>query len=205
MITAAEMRRLERYATSRGIMPQELMENAGKQVFQVVKNKYLHDKMHVVVFAGEGNNGGDGFVAARHFAERCPTVVLFFGSPDKLSEESLENYELLKKKVTVVNISKHQDVHKFRFQTNLEYLFIDALIGTGLKNKVQDSFAIDYFNQQKGIKVSVDVPSGLHPDTGEAGKICDCDLIVTFHDLKTGLEKFKEKTVVVDIGIPEHK
>ena len=63
--------------------------------------------------------------------------------------------------------------------------------------------AIDYYNNLSGIKIAVDLPSGLDPDTGEIhDKMCEVNLIVTFHDLKYGLEQYQQKTVVVDIGIP---
>ena len=206
MITSQQMRQLERKAAQHGITYSELMENAGKEVFYAVKDQYDLTDKRVVVFCGPGNNGGDGFVAARYFAEHCPAIVLFFGSKEKLSEEAFEQYEQVKNRANVIVIRTREDLQKFHFQEHLSFIFIDALLGIGIKGTVEDPIAagIDLFNSTKGIKVAIDIPSGVNPDTGEIlGTACKVDYIVTFHDLKPGLEKFQDKTVIVDIGIPE--
>jgi len=60
-------------------------------------------------------------------------------------------------------------------------------------------------NDSKAYKIAVDIPTGLNPDTGEIiDKAVNADLVITFHDIKNGLEKLKDKTVIVDIGIPEN-
>lgn len=205
MITSQQMRQLERKAAQHGITSSELMENAGREVFLAVKEQYDLVGKRVVLFCGSGNNGGDGFAAARYFADHCPVIILFFGSKDKLSEEALEQYELVKTKANVIVIKTGDDLQKFHFQEHLSFIFIDALLGIGIKGVVEDPIAagIDFFNSTKGIKVAVDVPSGINPNTGEVqGIACQVDCIVTFHDLKQGLEQFQDRTVVVDIGIP---
>ncbi|MEW5896235.1 MAG: NAD(P)H-hydrate epimerase [Nanoarchaeota archaeon] len=209
MITSQQMQDLEKKAADKGISVEQLMENAGKQVFSVTKEKYDLTNKHIIVFAGSGNNGGDGFVAARYFAGECPVVVLFFGKEEKLSAEAKLNYNRIKNKVNIIKVNiikieNKNDLGKFRLQKNLDYIFIDALLGTGVKGELKEpiSFGIDYFNSLPGIKVAVDIPSSLDPDSGEIhDKACEVDLIVCFHDLKVGLEKFKEKVVVVDIGL----
>ncbi len=205
MITVNQMRILERFAQKKGIFPVDLMENAGKQVYAIIKEKYDLLGKHIIVFAGAGNNGGDGFVAARHLAEECRVVVLFFGEEEKLTEEAQENYERIKDHVNIVNITKKEDLEQFHIQNDLQLILIDALLGTGVNGTIREpvSLGIEYFNSLKGIKVAVDIPSGLNADTGVIeDKACNADLIITFHDLKMGLEKYKEKTVVADIGIP---
>lgn len=206
MITVKQMRELERKAISRGILPEELMENAGRKVFEVVKGKIDLRNKHVVVFAGTGNNGGDGFVAARYFAEHFPVVILLFGEKGDLTEESLVQYELVKRKATIVKIKEKQELDLFHFQKGLEYVFIDALLGIGTDNSMirePIASAIDHFNSLEGVKIAVDIPSGMNADTGDvADKACKVDMIVTFHDIKAGMEAVKDKTVIVDIGIP---
>ncbi len=208
MITTQQMRELEDKAYARGISVQELMENAGRAVFEVVRERYiLSPQTCVVIFAGQGNNGGDGFVAARYFAEYCPVIVLFFGEKGKLLEGAAENYDRILKKVTVVKIKNNSSLEKFQFQKDFELILIDALLGTGLQGPIREPLAsgIDFFNALPGVKVAVDVPSGVNSDTGEVQeKSCQVDVIVSFHDVKTGLaavEELREKTVVVDIGI----
>lgn len=200
------MKKLEAEAVQQGISIEELMENAGKQVFETVKEKYDLDGKRVVIFAGQGNNGGDGFVAARYFSEEVSVIVLFFGDKEKLSEEARVNLEKIEEKINIVDVKKKEDLDKFHFQNDLKFIFIDALLGTGVKGAVREplSLGIDLFSSLEGIKVAVDLPSGLDPDTGEVhDKCCNVDLIVCFHDLKVGLENFKDKVVVVDIGIPD--
>ncbi len=205
MITARQMKELEEYAAEQGIKASDLMENAGKAVFETVREKYDLDGKRIVVFCGPGNNGGDGFVAARYFAGEFPTLIFFFGEKSCLSEESLENYEKVRKKVNIIPVRDKKYLEQFQFQEGLEFVFIDALLGTGVKGGLREpiSFAIDFFNSLPGLKIAVDIPSGLDPDTGGGEKVCQVDLIVCFHELKIGLEKYRRKTVVVDIGIPK--
>jgi NAD(P)H-hydrate epimerase len=201
------MRELEEYALSKDISIAELMENAGRGVFRAIREKYELTDQRVVIFCGTGNNGGDGLVVARYFHEKhFPVVVLLFGPKESLSDESRDNYEKLKKQVNVLFILTPEELSKFRFQPHHKLLLIDAMLGIGAKGMVREPIAsvIELFNSISGIKVAVDLPSGLNADTGEVlGKMCECDFIVTFHDIKVGLEKFREKVKVVDIGIPK--
>ena len=203
MITIKEMKVLEEQAVQQGISIEDLMENAGKAVFETVKEKYDLDGRQVVIFCGQGNNGGDGFVAARYFAEETNVLVLFFGDKEKLSEEAEVNYNKIKG--MVIKIRDQKELEEFHFQDK-DYIFIDALLGTGISGLVREPFssAIDLFNSINAEKIAVDIPSGLDADTGDVlDKACVVDLIVCFHDLKKGLEIHKDKTVVVDIGIPD--
>jgi hydroxyethylthiazole kinase-like uncharacterized protein yjeF len=206
MITSQGMKKLEANAIQAGISVLELMENAGKAVSNVIKEKFTLDDKNVIIFCGSGNNGGDGFVAARHLAKVCSVIVLFFGYKEKLSEEAREHYRKIDGKINIIEINKEEDLKTFHFQEDLDFILVDALLGTGIDRKIYDpiSLGIDLFNSLKGFKVAVDLPSGINPDTGSiADKSCDADLVVCFHELKHGLEKLKEKTVVVGIGIPK--
>lgn len=206
MITITELRELEEQALEQGRTVEELMENAGKQVYLTAKKRCGLDGKHILIFCGSGNNGGDGFVAARYFAQYHPVVVLLFGDKKKFSVPTQKMYDAIKKKVNVFSITERKELDAFHVQLNHGLVLIDALLGIGSKGALRDliSFAIDYFNSLEGFKVAVDVPSGLNPDTGEIQeKSCQVDLIVTFHDMKPGLEQFAEKTVVVDIGLPK--
>lgn len=200
------MRELEQYAFTKDISISKLMENAGKQVYRTIADRYELDGKRIVLFCGTGNNGGDGLVTARYFAANgFPTVVLLFGHKDNLSEDAQEKYDLVKKQVNILPIIKKQDLSKFKMQPHLSFVFVDALLGIGAKGMVHEPIAsgIELFNSLSGTKIAVDVPSGLNADTGEIlGKSCECDLIVTLHDIKAGLEKLQDKTVIVDIGIP---
>ncbi len=207
MITTSELRDLEEQALEQGMTIEELMENAGKQVYLATKKRYELDGKHILIFCGTGNNGGDGLVTARYFAKKHPVVVLLFGDKDKFSAATQKNYDAIKKKVNVLQITERKELDSFHVQPNHGLVLIDALLGIGGKGNLRDpiSFAVDYFNSLEGFKVAVDVPSGLNPDTGEVQeKMCQVDLIMTFHDMKPGLEQFAEKTVVVDIGLSQN-
>ena len=203
MITTTQLRQLEEQAELQGVSAEELMDNAGEQVYLAVRKRCdLRDK-RIIIFAGQGNNAGDGFVAAGHFVKDNSVLIFFFGHKEKLSEAALENYEKVRKKVNIIPIHQQEDLAYFHVQDSLQLVLIDALLGIGATGAPREPIAtgIEYFNSLLGFKVAVDVPSGINPDTGEIpGKVCDVDLIVTFHDLKTGLEQFADKTVVVDIG-----
>ncbi len=207
MITSTSLRELEEQALEQGISIEELMENAGKQVYLATKKKCELDGKHILIFCGSGNNGGDGLAAARYFTKVCPVVVLLFGDKNKFSVATQKNYDAFKKKVNVLQITERKELNNFHVQQNHGLVLVDALLGIGGKGALRDpiSFAIDYFNSLDGFKVAVDVPSGLDPDTGEVQeKMCQSDLIVTFHDMKPGLEQFAGKIMVVDIGLPKN-
>jgi len=195
MISSQEMRELE----ERSPIPRSiLMENAGKAVYQVIKQRFdLKDKK-ILVVSYHGNNGGDGFVAARYLCDEAETDVLFIGEESRINKEAKTNFK------------KIEYNEKIQFLTDDEVDFdnydiiIDAILGIGIQGRLnrEISAVIDNVNNSKAYKVSVDIPTGLDPDTGYiADKCVNADLIVTFHDMKNGLEKFKEKTIVVDIGL----
>ena len=197
MISSQDMRILEAKSSIPRFI---LMENAGKAVYQIIKQKFdLKDKK-ILVVCYHGNNGGDGFVAARHLCDEAETDVLFIGDESKLKKEAL------------INFRKMEHNEKIQFLTDDEVDFdeydiiIDAILGIGIQGRLNKEISaiIDDINNSKAYKVSIDIPTGLDPDTGVViDKCVNADLIATFHDLKKGLEKFENKAVVVDIGLPK--
>ncbi len=195
MITTEEMRELE---DNCGIPKVELMEYAGKGIYETLRNKFVLKNKKILIVAYHGNNGGDGFVAARHLCNECEVDVLFLGDESKFKEEASVNYK------------KIEDNDRVQFLTadNVDFgcydIIIDAILGIGVKGELKENISntIDHINDSKAYKVAVDVPTGMNPDTGEVlDKYVDSDLVITFHDIKKGLEKLKDKIVVVDIGI----
>ncbi len=187
MISTKEMRELE---DNCGISKLELMENAGKGIFEVLNERFDLDGKKILIICYHGNNGGDGFVAARYLIKKCDVDILFIGDESKFKKEAEISYKKIINKVN--KIEKKYDI------------MIDALLGTGVKGDIKEPIAsvIDEFNNSKSYKVSVDVPTGVNPDTGgKSNKFIEADLIITFHDIKKGLINYKDKTVVVDIGI----
>ena len=114
------------------------------------------------------------------------------------------NYDRIKDAVPIVTIDTPEEFELFTFQKNAKFILIDALLGIGVSGEIREPIktAITLFNSTKGDKVSLDVASGIHPDTGIISEeYCQSDLIIAFHDIKAGLVSLKEKTVIVDIGL----
>ncbi len=191
------------------------MENAGRCIADKVSE--LSKPYKVKIFTGTGGNGGDGFVAARHLLNRGFEVeVILLSHPSRIkSGEALENWEVLKKigYLNPLKIRVVSDSSQLEDEAGLDSkIVIDAILGTGVHGKLREpvSSAVDLINSSNGIKVAVDVPSGLDPLTGEVSdKAVKADLTVTFHRAKTGLKKAKKlgnnhvgEVEVCDIGIP---
>ncbi len=195
MITTPEMKSLE---DNCGIPRIVLMENAGKAIYNVLKEKIdLKDKK-ILIVAYHGNNGGDGFVAARYLCDDAEVDVSFIGDETKLTEESLANFKKIE------NNEKLQVLSLEAVDFSDYDIIIDAIFGTGIEGEIKDPLATSIKNlgKSKAYKVSIDIPSGINPDTGEKANVFfDPDLIITMHDIKKGLEAYKNKTVVADIGI----
>lgn len=183
-----------------GISKLQLMENAGKGIYKTLKEKFtnLKDK-RILIVAYHGNNGGDGFVAARYLCEEAETDILFIGDEDKFKEEAAANFKKIEEnnKIQLLIEAEQVDFNDYD-------VIIDAILGTGASGEVKEPIAsvIDEINNSTAFKVAVDVPSGINADTGEAiNKAVNADLIITFHDIKQGLERFKDKVIIIDIGI----
>ena len=195
MISSQDMRILE---AKSGISRINLMENAGRAVYQTIKQRFdLKDKK-ILVVCYHGNNGGDGFVAARHLCDEAETDVLFIGDEAKLKKEALANFRKI----------EHNEKIQFLVDDEVDFdaydIIVDAILGIGIHGRLnrEISAIIGNINSSKAYNVSVDIPTGLDPDTGEVvDKFVNADMIVAFHDMKKGLEKFQDKTVVVDIGL----
>lgn len=176
------------------------MENAGKAVYQIIKQRFDLKNKKLLVVCYHGNNGGDGFVAARHLCDEAETDILFIGDESKLKKESMSNFKKI----------EHNEKIQFLVDDEVDFneydIIVDAILGIGIQGRLNNeiSAVIDDINNSKAFKVSVDIPTGLDPDTGiVVDKCVNADLIVTFHDIKKGLEKLHEKTVVADIGLPK--
>src|SRR3989338_6295328 len=139
-----------------------LMENAGKAVYQTIKQKFdLKDKK-ILVVCYHGNNGGDGFVAARYLSDEAETDILFIGDESKLKKEALSNFKKI----------EHNEKIQFLVDDEVDFdaydIIIDAILGIGIQGNLNKeiSAVIDDINNSKSYKVSIDIPTGLDPDTG---------------------------------------
>jgi NAD(P)H-hydrate epimerase len=208
-ITAEEMRKIEREATGLGIPLLLLMENAGRAVAEVVLR--LKPK-RVAVLAGTGNNGGDGFVAARHLlAAGVRTKVFLLGDPDAVNKKEAKSNMKIFRRIrpnAFSSLSSSTDLLKIKRQLKKCDVLIDAMLGIGVRGKLREPLrtAVKTLNELTVPVVAVDVPTGVDPTTG---RVCDdvvkATITVTFHAVKRGLLKAKRyagKVVVAGIGIP---
>ena len=186
-----------------------MMENAGAAATKRLVEKFGDIKSkNVLVFAGLGNNGGDGLVIARHLAGYGANVTVeLLGEPDNIrSEECSWNWYLLEKMKSVKlftggNLEHLNNLDKFG-------VIIDGILGTGIAGEIREphASAITFINESNAFKLSVDVPSGVDPDTGNKNlPYVNADVTVTFHRMKVGMPKRKDlcgEIFVEKIGIP---
>ena len=205
-ISVDDMYKIENKGHEMGFLKKFMMENAGAAATRRLIEKFGDvESKRILVFAGLGNNGGDGLVMARHLAGYGAKItVALLGASEKIkTEESNWNWSILEKMPSVGLISG--DVFKFDFKPNV---VIDAILGTGIIGEIREPYAsaIDFINQENCFKFAVDVPSGLDPQTGNTANIhTKCDITVTFHKMKQGIPKRKDLTgelFVEKIGIP---
>jgi|Deesub1362A_J573_1020465.scaffolds.fasta_scaffold00057_82 NAD(P)H-hydrate epimerase len=175
-----------------GVPTERLMDNAGRAIADVIKDRIDLRNKKVLLFCGTGNNGGDGFAAARYLADAGARVYIYLAGKTPKSREARKYYELAK---------KHEGIFILEDVDTEADIIVDALLGTGVKGQLREPVKslVEKINSSNAFKVSIDVPSGLNTDTGE-GFCVNADLVVALHKKKKGLEKFK--TVVKDIGIP---
>ncbi|MCE5214982.1 MAG: NAD(P)H-hydrate dehydratase [Methanobacterium sp.] len=209
-MTPKDMMVLDANAEAMGIPRQSLMENAGRCL--AYKIIHLLKPCKVVIFAGTGGNGGDGFVSARYLMNKGFEVhVYLLGHPYRIkSKETAINWEVLKKikelhsplKISVIEDSA--DLSEIQAE-----IIIDALLGTGTEGKLREpiSKAVEIINKSKAIKIAVDIPSGMDPLTGKVfDKSVQADFTFTFHQEKSGFKDAKAEYLgevhVCDIGIP---
>jgi NAD(P)H-hydrate epimerase len=205
-ISVKQMMQIENNGHRMGFLKKFMMENAGSiAVKRLVESFGDVELKTILIFAGLGNNGGDAMVMARHLAGyNSKVTVLLLGSPENIkTEESKWNWELLEK-MPSVNLISDLDIVK---NLNPE-IIVDGILGTGISGEIRDQYAnaINFFNSFNCFKISVDVPSGINPDTGDTSKVfVKSNMTITFHKMKKGMLKRKNfcgKIFVEKIGIP---
>lgn len=212
VVTAAEMREMDRTAIEDyGIPGVVLMENAGRHVVQTVVRVLGDVRGRVAaVIAGKGNNGGDGFVVARHLKNMGAEVLVFLlaGIEDIKGDARVNLDVWLKMGGQVVNpLQENIDLPG---ELERVHVIIDALYGTGFKGEIRENVVplVEAVNAASAPVVAVDIPSGLEADTGYAGGPCiKADHTVTFALPKIGLvtgygPEFTGRLHVADISIP---
>jgi NAD(P)H-hydrate epimerase len=201
MISGEEVRVLDKNAEYYHVPTTELMENAGRGVASFVKDQLMPRNKKIVVFCGPGNNGGDGFVAARYLASDYDVKVFLVGKETEIkSDIAKDNFLALKKvNVDVVDIDSLTEIDAIFMD---DQVIIDAMLGIGLSGELREPYAtiVNKINMASGnTVVAVDIPTGLGTNL-----TVKPDFTVTFHDEKEGMNNDNSgKIIVVDIGIPQ--
>ena len=194
-LTREEMRELDRKAIEEYKIPGiVLMENAGRNVAEeVLQMRDNPQKVKVAILCGKGNNGGDGFVVARHLHNHSISVDVFLVAKVsdilKDGDAGINLQILLNMKIPVKEILNIPGVNSILKELNNYNILVDALFGTGLSGDVREPFKtlISGVNNLNKPVVSVDIPSGLDCNTGRVlGTAIKATKTVTFAAAKKG-------------------
>lgn len=216
ILTAQQMAEVDRLTTKRYRIPQLLlMENAGRCVADELEKEYADFRdARIVILCGGGNNGGDGFVAARYLALRgASPSVLLFSDPGRLKGDAKTNWEIVCAMGLSVRILPTVAEARSCLRKQLRPdIVVDALFGTGLSKPIGPGLkpVIEWINREgsRALVVSVDIPSGIFADDASIpGPAVRADLTVTFSALKLAhvvppASLLAGKVALVQIGSP---
>jgi NAD(P)H-hydrate epimerase len=217
LVSGKKMAEIDKYAINRiGIPGSVLMENAGKGVFNEFLIKFAPEKnASILIICGKGNNGGDGFVVARYLFNNgfSNFKIILLAQSNRLKGDALINFQICKNiGISVDEAVSYEDFTKITENKNFDFIF-DAVLGTGLNSKVRDFYEkiINYINTNKGVTISIDIPSGLDSEKGiPLGNSVKANLTCTFAYKKIGLSTYPGflyagDVKVIDISIPENR
>jgi len=208
-VTRAQIREVDRRAIEvYGIPGVVLMENAGRGATEIILARWSDPAETLAIPCGGGNNGGDGFVIARHAVNtgRAATIILC-RDPDTLTGDAAVHYRIARcMGIPMVGLDELDAALADA------RIVVDAMLGTGFSGRVRSPLdaAIDSINAHDGVTVAIDVPSGLDCDTGQAeGPAIRADLTITFVAPKIGFAvpgaaELTGEVVVTGIGAPHN-
>ncbi|MBI3547680.1 MAG: NAD(P)H-hydrate epimerase [Elusimicrobia bacterium] len=219
VVSAAEMAEVDKKATrDLGIPALLLMENAGKAVAKETQSLLAEKgkdpkQASVSVCCGRGNNGADGLVAARLLRQAGCEVAAFLAPPRRGAPYGVEFAEMLRR-ATAAGVSAREmgeETAELDIRLGASDVVLDALLGTGSSGKPSGAVHVMIQRMMKSARpiVAVDIPSGIHPDTGyHSGVFVTAAVTVTFGLPKKGLlaphaQKNVGRLVVADIGFPK--
>ena len=210
VIKAEEMRRIDERAIKDYLIPGViLMENAGLCLVEAINRENYGPRLTVI--AGRGNNGGDGFVVARHFYRKKHVHVWTAVRDEDYRGDALINLKILRKLgAPITCLQEPGALDSLQAELKNTDLVVDALFGTGLSRPLgdRDQSIVQAINQSPAPVLAVDIPSGICADSGQVlGAAVKADKTVTFalpklgHYLHPGAAH-RGELEVVDIGIP---
>lgn len=212
-ITWEEMKAIDANCAQLGLLPIQLMENAGSSISKEISSRFSGGK--ILLIAGRGNNGGDAFVAARHlcqFPQFQVDVILLGNAASIRTEEAKKNFLLLKYcNINSINEITDPGDEKLSGSINNADIIVDGILGTGVKGNIKEpeASAIELINSSGKYVISVDVPSGTMDTKSEVPKCVKADLTITFHKMKEELNRlpaphYTGEVKVEGIGVCSH-
>ena len=185
----SEMRALDRTAIDEfDIVEELLMENAGQAVYFVLLKEFGIEGKKFLIFCGLGNNGGDGLVVARKLHSNGGAVKVFIlGDPARFKGAAKINFDIVAR--LPVEVRQLKSVEKIKTDIAHCDAIVDAILGTGITRSVEGLYrdVIESINRSGKTVFSVDIPSGIHGDTGKImGTAVRADYTVTFGLPKIG-------------------
>lgn len=183
IVTAAQMKEIERSANEYGLSYLTMMENAGLAAYAALRERFPSAGALLVV-CGKGNNGGDGFVIARAAAQDGWAVTVLLAEGEPKTSDAITNFDRLRAlPVRVMTEAEPLDALPFT-------AVVDALYGTGFHGELRPAglAACGLIRRKRAegaFVLAVDLPSGINTDTGEAAAgHAEADLTVTFDSYK---------------------
>lgn len=185
-VTATEMKQLEQRADAAGLSYRQMMENAGAAAAELALRAAPEAKS-AAIFCGKGNNGGDGFVAARHLANAGLAVRIFLVEGEPVTTDAVYNCGLARDMgLPVLELDALNQPEQAEFLKGAE-LVLDGVYGTGFHGALRPAglAAARWMNEAPGKVLALDLPSGLEADSGNAAEgAVQAELTVTFHAAK---------------------
>lgn len=200
-VTSAEMRALELNSEALGVSTFLLMENAGRSVAEEIERRFKGD---VTILTGSGGKAGDGYVTARHLASRGYSVhVKWVHDPAYNTNAAAKLHWDSLKRLNTIRLARYEDEPSIDTE-----IVVDALLGTGFKPPLREPYknVINMLNSVTRVRVvSIDVPSGLDPDSTQLTEpYVKAHLVVALHKMKPCLLSLSGAEVVeAPIGIPQ--
>lgn len=214
VVRAEEMRAIDNRAINEyGIPGVVLMENAGIRTVEIIEEILTGlSNQQVVILAGRGNNGGDGFVVARHLMNAgIPVSVFLLGEPEQLTPDAKVNYQILERmRAPLYPLQTEEDLDRLTLALLKAGLIVDAIYGIGFKGSLNEfeTQVVKMVNWSRLPVVAVDIASGIEADSGRVhGIAVQASHTVTFGLPKLGqlLEPGRSYTgtlTVADISLP---
>lgn len=185
-VTAAEMKQLEQRADAAGLSYRQMMENAGAAAARLAL-RAVPEAKSAAIFCGKGNNGGDGFVAARHLANAGLAVRLYLVEGEPVTTDAVYNCGLARDMgLPVLALDALNQPEQAEFLKGAD-LILDGVYGTGFHGALRPAglAAARWMNEAPGKVLALDLPSGLEADSGTAAEgAVQAQLTVTFHAAK---------------------